>query len=61
MIRIPFFLLTLLGIATVCYTLPAAHRLQSPRNIAAALLLVIGTVMMLLGSLLTMVPGFFNG
>ncbi len=49
------------GIAAVFWGLPAAHRLKSPLDVAAALVTLAGMVMALLGVLLATVPGFFQG
>ncbi len=49
------------GLAAVAWGLPAAHRLQRPFDILAALLVLVGTAVALLGALLTAVPGFFQG
>ena len=50
-----------LGIGAVAWGLPAAHRLQKPWDAAAALVVLAGVALALLGTLLTVVPGFFNG
>ncbi len=49
------------GIGAVAWGLPAAHRLQKPWDIAAALVVLAGVVLALLGVLLATVPGFFKG
>ncbi len=49
------------GVAAIAWGLPAAHRLQRPFDILAALLVLAGTAAALLGALLTAVPGFFKG
>lgn len=49
------------GIAAIAWGLPAAHRLRPPLDILAALLVLAGMIVALLGALLTAVPGFFNG
>ncbi len=49
------------GVAVVAWGLPAAHRLRSPFDILAALLVLVGTAVALLGALLAAVPGFFKG
>jgi len=48
------------GLAAIIWGLPAAHRLQRPYDILAALAVLAGTVLALLGALLVAVPGFFN-
>ena len=49
------------GVGAVVWGLPAAHRLQKPWDVAAALLVLAGVILALLGTLLTVVPGFFKG
>lgn len=49
------------GVALIAWGLPAAHRLKSPLDIAAALAVVVGVVLALLGTLLTALPDFFKG
>jgi hypothetical membrane protein len=49
------------GIVAVFWGLPAAHRLKSPLDIAAALVTLAGVVIALIGVLLTTAPGFFQG
>ncbi len=49
------------GLALVIWGLPAAHRLQKPWDAAAALAVLAGVIVALLGTLLTFVPGFFKG
>lgn len=49
------------GIALICWGLPAAHRLKNPLDILAALAVLVGVVVALLGALLIAVPGFFSG
>lgn len=49
------------GIVAVAWGLPAAHRLRPPLDILAALLVLAGMIVALLGALLTAVPGFFKG
>ena len=50
-----------IGVGAVAWGLPAAHRLQKPWDVAAALLVLAGVILALLGTLLTVVPGFFKG
>lgn len=50
-----------MGLAAVAWGLPAAHRLTSPWDLVAALVVLVGVVVALLGTLLTAVPGFFTG
>jgi sensor histidine kinase regulating citrate/malate metabolism len=49
------------GVALVGWGLPAAHRLRSPLDIPAALAVLAGVMLGLLGALLLAVPGFFKG
>lgn len=49
------------GVVAVFWGLPAAHRLKSPLDIVAALVVLAGVVIALLGVLLAVVPGFFQG
>jgi hypothetical protein len=49
------------GLAAIAWGLPAMHRLRRPFDILAALTVLAGVVAALLGTLLTVVPGFFKG
>ncbi len=49
------------GVAAAAWGVPAAHRLQGVRGILAALAVLAGVVLFLLGTLLLIVPGFFEG
>jgi hypothetical protein len=49
------------GIAAIGWGLPACHRLRGPMGIFAALVVLAGVVLALLGVLLAAVPGFFEG
>ena len=49
------------GLAAIAWGLPAAHRLRPPFDILAALVVLAGTIVVLLGALLTAVPAFFKG
>jgi hypothetical protein len=49
------------GLALIGWGLPAAHRLKSPLDIAAALAVLAGVILGLVGALLLVVPGFFKG
>lgn len=51
--------LIVLGLAAICWGLPAAHRLNRPLDIAAALAVLAGVVMMAMGVLLLFIPHFF--
>jgi hypothetical protein len=50
-----------IGVGAVVWGLPAAHRLKKPWDVGAALLVLAGVILALLGTLLTVVPGFFKG
>ncbi len=50
-----------LGLGMVIWGLPAAYRLRKPWEAAAALAVLAGVIIALLGTLLTVVPGFFKG
>jgi hypothetical protein len=52
--------MVLAGLALMAWGLPAAHRLKSPLDIAAALAVLVGLVSALLGALLICVPHFFE-
>ncbi len=49
------------GLVAIGWGLPAAHRLRRPWDILAALAVLAGLVIALLGTLLATVPGFFKG
>jgi hypothetical protein len=49
------------GVAAAAWGLPAAHRLKSPLDILAAVAVLAGVALALLGTLLLTVPGFFQG
>ena len=49
------------GLGAVIWGLPAAYRLRPPWDIAAALAVLAGIILALLGTLLAAVPGFFKG
>ena len=48
------------GLAVLAWGLPAAHRLRTPWNVLAAMVVLVGLVSALLGALLTVVPDFFR-
>ncbi len=54
-------LMIVAGLVLVVWGLPAAHRLRRPYDILAALAVLAGVIVALLGTLLTAVPGFFKG
>ena len=51
--------LIVIGLAAICWGLPAAHRLRQPLDIAAALAVLVGVIVAALGILLTVIPDFF--
>jgi hypothetical protein len=51
----------LAGVAAITWGLPAAHSLTGFRGILAALAVLAGVIVALLGVLLLIVPGFFQG
>ena len=58
---IGYLIMALAGIALIAWGLPAAHRLKGPLDIAAALAVLVGLVLALLGALLVCAPEFFQG
>lgn len=52
--------LIVVGLAAIFWGLPAAHRLESPWDIGAALAVLIGVIVSLMGVLLTIIPNFFR-
>lgn len=54
-------LMIVAGLALVAWGLPAAHRLRRPYDTLAALAVLAGVIVALVGTLLTAVPGFFKG
>ena len=55
-----FIPLIIAGLAGIIWGLPAAHRLRFPFDIAAALAVLAGVVVMAMGILLTIIPDFFR-
>jgi len=55
-----YLLLAALGLALIGWGLPASHRLKTPWNSLAALLVLIGVGLLMLGALLTVLPDFFQ-
>jgi hypothetical protein len=49
-----------LGIGAIVWGMQAAHCLKKPWDVAAALLVLAGVIIALLGTLLTVIPGFFK-
>jgi hypothetical protein len=52
--------LAIAGLAAIIWGLPAAHRLAKPYDIAAALAVLAGIVVAMIGILLTIIPHFFG-
>ena len=59
--EISYLILVAVGLAMIGWGLPAAHRLRKPLDILAALAVLCGLLLALLGALLTVVPRFFQG
>jgi hypothetical protein len=55
-----YIALVLAGLAAIAWGLPAAHRLKSPFDIAAAAAVLCGVITAVLGVLLIFIPGFFR-
>ncbi|MDD2850843.1 MAG: hypothetical protein PHY09_02965 [Desulfuromonadaceae bacterium] len=55
-----YILLVIAGLAGMVWGIPAAHRLNKPRDIGAALAALCGIIVFALGVLLTCIPGFFR-
>ncbi|MDD5287152.1 MAG: hypothetical protein PHD54_14985 [Desulfuromonadaceae bacterium] len=51
--------LIVVGLAAICWGLPAAHRLKPPFDIGAALAVLVGLIIAVMGFLLTCIPRFF--
>lgn len=58
--QVRYLAMVIAGLAATAWGLPVAHRLKSPWDILAALLVLCGVVAALLGALLVVVPGFFG-
>ena len=52
--------LIIIGLAGIVWGLPAAHRLQRPLDMVAALVVLSCVIMMTMGVLLTVIPDFFR-
>ncbi len=52
--------LVIAGLAGMVWGLPAAHRLKSPYDIGAAVVVLCGVVVFAMGILLTFIPDFFR-
>jgi hypothetical protein len=48
------------GVAAAAWGLPAAHRLPGVRGVLAAVAVLAGVILVLMGTLLLVVPGFFE-
>ena len=57
---VKFIPLIIAGLAAIAWGLPAAHRLRSPLDIAAALAVLAGVVAAAMGVLLVIIPNFFR-
>lgn len=55
-----YILLIIAGLAGIFWGLPAAHRLKSPFDIIAAVIVLCGVIVFALGVLLTFIPGFIR-
>lgn len=55
-----YILLIIAGLAAMVWGFSAAHRLKSPLDIIAALVVLLGVVAFTIGILLTFIPGFFR-
>jgi len=52
--------LIIAGLAGIAWGLPAAHRLRSPLDIVAALVVLAGVIVAAMGVVLTVIPHFFR-
>jgi hypothetical protein len=55
-----YIVMALAGVALVVWGLPASHRLKSPLDALAAVAVLMGVVLALLGTLLAVAPRFFQ-
>lgn len=55
-----YILLIIAGLTGMIWGFPAAHRLKSPLDIGAAIVVLCGFVGFAMGVLLTFIPGFFK-
>lgn len=55
-----YILLVIAGLAGIIWGLPAAHRLKSPLDCVAAVIVLLGVIAFTMGILMTCVPGFFR-
>ena len=58
---IAYIAMAVFGVLLIGWGLPASHRLKSPLDVLAALAVLAGVVLALLGALLIADPGFFKG
>jgi hypothetical protein len=58
---LPHLAMILSGMGAVVWGFPAAHRMKPPWDAAAAVAVLAGVVLALMGTLLLAVPGFFAG
>jgi len=54
-----YLLLAALGLVVIAWGLPASYRLKTPWNSLAALLVLAGVGLLMLGAVLTVLPRFF--
>jgi hypothetical protein len=59
--QIAYLTMVAAGLALIGWGLPAAHKLRNPLDMLAALAVLCGLALALLGALLTVVPRFFQG
>lgn len=55
-----YIALAVSGLAGMVWGIPAAHRLKSPYDIGAALLVLCGVIAFAIGVLLTFIPDFIR-
>ena len=55
-----YIALIIAGLAGMVWGLPAAHRLKSPFDIVAAIVVLCGVITFALGVLLIFIPSFFR-
>ena len=56
-----YITLIIAGLCGMIWGFPAAHRLKSPLDIGAAIVVLCGVIASAFGILLTFIPGFFAG
>jgi len=56
-----YLLMVIAGLAACAWGFPMAHRFPFPKNLFPAILTLLGAAMLLLGSILTVLPQFFQG